>query len=177
MAHSMRKLLLSFWEVAEVLIVASASILIIYGFIAQPFLVQGASMEPSFSNGNYLIVDEVTYKFREPGRGEVIVFINPTNDRDEFYIKRIIGIPNDRVLIQGNQVYVNGDLLNETYLSKEDMNFNNNLDIKLKADEYFVMGDNRPHSFDSRSWGPLDRDQIVGAVRLRFWPVPEFQFF
>lgn len=173
----MKRFLLSIWEILEVLIVAAASILIIYKFIAQPFLVQGASMEPAFSNGDYLIVDEVTYRFREPERGEVIVFVNPTNDKKEFYIKRIIGLPKDKVEIRNNVVTVNGEVLKEDYLSPEDLNFSNNLSITLKAGEYFVMGDNRPHSFDSRSWGPLNKDKIIGAVRLRFWPINELEFY
>lgn len=173
----MKKFLSSLWEIAEVVIVAGASILIIYGFVAQPFLVQGSSMEPNFHNNNYLIVDELTYRFREPQRDEVIVFVNPTNNKNEYYIKRIIGLPGERVVIKGNQVSVDGNRLPETYLSLEDQNFSNTVDVTLKKDEYFVMGDNRPHSFDSRNWGPLHRSYIVGMVRLRFWPLTEFTFF
>lgn len=171
----MRKFLLSIWEVAEVIIVAAVSIFIIYKFIAQPFLVQGASMEPNFSNGNYLIVDEITYRFQEPSRGEVIVFRNPTNE-SEFYIKRIIGLPGERVVIKDSKVYVDGTLLEERYLPA-DLRFPNTIDTTLKADEYFVMGDNRLHSFDSRSWGALKEDKIIGAVRLRFWPLTQIQFY
>ena len=171
----MRKFLLSIWEVAEVIIVAGVSIFIIYKFIAQPFLVQGASMEPNFFNGNYLIVDEVTYRFQAPVRQEVIVFHNPTNE-SEFYIKRIIGLPGERVAIKDGSVYINGELLDEPYLPSAPKS-NNNIDLTLKADEYFVMGDNRLHSFDSRSWGPLKEEKIVGAIRIRFWPITQFKFF
>ena len=157
------------------IIVAAVSIFIIYRFIAQPFLVQGASMEPNFSNGNYLIVDEITYRFKEPVREEVIVFRNPTNV-SEFYIKRIIGLPGERIVIKENKVYIDGNLLEEDYLPS-DLKFNNNTDILLKSDEYFVMGDNRLHSFDSRSWGALKEDKIIGAVRVRFWPITQFRFF
>ena len=171
----MRKFLLSIWEVVEVIIVAAASIFVIYRFIAQPFLVQGASMEPNFSDGNYLIVDEVTYRFKEPLRGEVIVFRNPTNE-SEFYIKRIIGLPGERAVIKEDSVFINGKQLEEIYLPN-DIKFNNNIDTALKSDEYFVMGDNRLHSFDSRSWGPLKRDKIIGAVRVRFWPPTKLELF
>lgn len=171
----MRKFLLSIWEVAEVIIVAAASIFIIYRFVAQPFLVQGASMEPNFYDGNYLIVDEVTYRFQSPARGEVIVFHNPTNEK-EFYIKRIIGLPGERIVIKGSNVSADGAMINEIYLPS-DLKFNNDIDITLKSDEYFVMGDNRLHSFDSRIWGPLKKDKIVGAVRVRFWPPAQFKFF
>lgn len=171
----MRKFLLSIWEVAEVIIVAAVSIFLIYKFIAQPFLVQGASMEPNFSNGNYLIVDEVTYRFKEPERGEVIVFRNPTNV-SEFYIKRIIGKPNEHLVIKDSQVFIDNVLFEEGYLPAG-LKFNNAVDIELKADEYFVMGDNRLHSFDSRSWGALKEDKIIGAVRIRFWPLTDFKFY
>ena len=171
----MRKILLSVWEVAEVLIVASASIFIIYGFIAQPFLVQGASMEPNFYDGNYLIVDEITYRFRDPVRGEVVVFTNPNNE-SEFYIKRVIGLPGERVEIDGEVVYIDGEQFKEDYLPK-DIEFDSHVSFDLKEGEYFVMGDNRSHSYDSRSWGPLDKEKIVGAVRLRFWPPTELKFF
>ncbi len=171
----MRKFLLSIWEVAEVIIVAAVSIFIIYKFIAQPFLVQGASMEPNFSNGNYLIVDEVTYRFKNPERGEVIVFRNPTNE-SEFYIKRIIGKPGEHVVLKDGQVFVDDVVLEEFYLPP-DLKFNNSIDLLLKDDEYFVMGDNRLHSFDSRSWGALKKEKIIGAVRIRFWPVTDFKFF
>lgn len=171
----MRKFLSSLWEIAEVLVIASISIFIIYGFIAQPFLVQGASMEPTFSNGNYLVIDEITYRFRSPERGEVIVFRNPTNEA-EFYIKRIIGLPSEEIKIAGDKVSINGTELAEEYLP-DGIEFDNNLSVKLKEDQYFVMGDNRARSYDSRSWGPLTRGEIIGAVRIRFWPPLDVKFF
>lgn len=171
----MRKFLLSIWEVAEVVIVAAASIFIIYKFIAQPFLVQGESMEPNFSDGNYLIVDEVTYRFQEPSRGEVIVFKNPTNEK-EFYIKRIIGLPGETIGIRNGKVYINGALFEEPYLPNG-LELGNLPEVTLSPGEYFVMGDNRRHSFDSRSWGALDGEKIVGAVRVRFWPLTDFTFY
>lgn len=175
-----RKFLLSAWEVIEVLAVALASIFIIYGFIAQPFLVQGASMEPNFSDGNYLVVDELTYRFRNPERGEVIVFRNPTNEK-EFYIKRVIALPGEIVVITNDTVRINGTLLTEEYIP-EDMHFClhvpcGEVTFRLGEDEYFVMGDNRPKSFDSRSWGPLKKYEIIGTVRLRFWPLNGIRFF
>lgn len=170
-----KKFLLSIWEVVEAMAVALASIFIIYSFIAQPFLVQGASMEPNFSTGNYLIVDEITYRFREPARGEVIVFHNP-NDKSEFYIKRIIGLPGEKIEIRNGIVTINEELFEEEYLP-EGAIVDGDVSFDLKEDEYFVMGDNRSRSFDSRRWGPLKRDEIVGAVRLRFWPIDSFQTF
>lgn len=162
-------------EAFEIIIVAVASIFVIYGFIAQPFLVQGASMEPNFSNGDYLLVDEITYKFKSPVRGEVIVFRNPRNE-SEFYIKRVIGLPNEKVDIKNNKVFINGVELKEGYLPA-DLKINGDSSFDLKPDEYFVMGDNRSQSYDSRSWGPLKQYEIVGAARLRFLPLTKLKTF
>lgn len=171
-----KKLLASIWEIAEVVIIAGASILIIYGFIAQPFVVEGTSMVPNFQDKNYLIVDELTYRLRAPERGEVIVFRAPP-EPSKYYIKRIVGLPGETVTIKGDVVTVNGSVLDEKYLSAADLKFSNDLTYALKSDEYFVMGDNRPVSSDSRSWGPLKKSYIVGMVRLRFWPPSEFNFY
>jgi signal peptidase I len=171
----MKQFLLPFLEIFEILAVVLISIYIIYGFIAQPFLVQGASMEPNFSSGDYLLVDEATYRFREPERGEVIVFKNP-NDTSEFYIKRIVGLPGEEVVVDGKEVLIDGKSIDEMYLG-------GNIDIdgqyifQVDEGEYFVMGDNRPQSFDSRNWGPMGKSLIVGVVRLRFWPPDTFGSF
>lgn len=171
----MKQFLASLWEVLEILIVAIASIAVIYGFIAQPFLVQGASMEPNFSNGDYLLVDEITYRFKDPARGEVVVFKNPRNE-SEFYIKRVIGLPNELITIKNSEVFINGAKIKEDYLPA-DLKFSGNYSFNLGADEYFVMGDNRLQSYDSRSWGPLKQDEIVGATRLRFLPLTKLKTF
>ncbi len=176
----MKQFLLPLWEVLEILAVALISIFIIYSFIAQPFQVQGASMEPNFYTKQYLIVDEISYRFRDPERGEVVVFHNPRNE-SEFYIKRVIGLPGEEVDIKDNKVTIingthpDGFVLDETYLppSTEMMG---NAKFTLGKDEYFVMGDNRLQSFDSRSWGPVKRSEIVGVVRLRLWPPTVFAY-
>lgn len=171
----MKQFLLPFLEVFEILAVVLISIYIIYGFIAQPFLVQGASMEPNFSSGDYLLIDEATYYFREPSRGEVIVFKNP-NDTDEFYIKRIVGLPGEEVVVSDDDVAIDGEVINELYLG-DGIQVDGRYVFQLDDNEYFVMGDNRPQSFDSRNWGPLGEDLIVGVVRLRFWPPATFGSF
>ena len=171
----MKQFLLPFLEVFEILVVVLISIYIIYGFIAQPFLVQGASMEPNFSSGDYLLVDEATYYFREPSREEVIVFKNP-NDTDEFYIKRIVGLPGEEVVVSDGEVAIDGRVLDEFYLT-DGIEVDGRYVFQLDEDEYFVMGDNRPQSFDSRNWGPLGEDLIIGVVRLRFWPPATFGSF
>ncbi len=171
----MKKLLLGAWEVAEVVIVSVASIFIIYGFIAKPYVVEGKSMEPNFHDGNYLVIDEITYRFREPERGEVIVFVNPNNEK-EFYIKRIVGLPGEEVKGSNGVITINGEKLDETYLP-QDLRYNGKYSFKLREDQYFVMGDNRLQSYDSRSWGPLEKDKIVGEVRVRFWPLNEVAIY
>ena len=171
----MKQFFLSFLEVFEILAVVIISIIVIYRFIAQPFLVQGASMEPNFSTGDYLLVDEATYYFREPSRGEVIVFENPNNTA-EYYIKRIIGLPGEEVVVSDGEIAINGEVLEESYL-QDGISVNGRYVFQLDEDEFFVMGDNRPQSFDSRNWGPLGEKLIVGVVRLRFWPPATFGSF
>ena len=148
-------------------------------FVISPFVVEGASMHPTFENLDYLIIDEVLYHFKGPARGEVIVFRYP-NDPSIFYIKRIIGLPNETVSINHGIVSIispTGDKLAliEPYIVNEDATYTK--DVTLNPGEYFVMGDNRPNSFDSRSWGPLPRKDIIGRADLRLLPIKESGFF
>lgn len=174
----MRKFLWSFFEIVETLIIAVVIVFLVRNFIAQPFLVSGSSMESNFYNGNYLLVDELTYRFREPKRGEVIIFRYPA-DKRSFYIKRIIGLPGERVVVKNGEVLVYKDgeekVLSESYLSGAETR--GNFDTTLGSTQYFVMGDNRNFSFDSRSWGPLEKNNIVGLARFRLWPVNEVMAF
>lgn len=165
----MRQFFLSFLEILEVVVVAAVSIYLIYTFIAQPFKVDGKSMEPNFSTGDYLVVDEVTYRFREPQRGEVVVLHDPTNE-SQFFIKRVVGLPGEQILVSDGKVFVDGERIDEGYLP-QGIFMADTPPFQLGKQEFFVMGDNRESSFDSRSWGPLGRHQIVGVVRLRFWPL------
>ncbi len=148
-------------------------------FIASPFIVDGDSMHPTFKNLDYLIIDEFIYNFKTPSRGDVIVFRYPGNP-SIFYIKRIIGLPNETVSISRGSVTVttaDGEklTLTEPYIVNEDATYTKN--ILLNPEEYFVMGDNRPNSSDSRVWGPLPRKDIVGRVDLRLLPLSKSAFF
>lgn len=177
----MKLFLLAFWEVAEVVLIAVVTVFAIRTFLMQPFLVQGASMEPNFATGNYLMVDEVTYRIRPPERGEVVVFKYP-NDPSVYYIKRIIALPGEHIIIKNGEVEIinsehpEGFKLAENYLD-ENLRTIGNLDVVLEEGDYFVMGDNRSFSYDSRSWGSLPRENIIGIARLRLFPIESAQAF
>ncbi len=162
-------------ETAEVAFVAVISVLVIRTFLIQPFLVSGDSMEPNFSNGNYLLVDELSYRLRQPARGEVVVFRYPGNE-SIFYIKRIIGLPGERVAVKDgtikifNAAHPAGFELKENYIPSLALT-SGNVDTALSSDKYFVLGDNRMYSYDSRSWGALSKNEIIGLVRLKLWPI------
>jgi len=163
-------------EIIRFSIIALVVVLPIRLFIAQPFIVSGASMETTFSTGQYLIVDQVTYRLEEPERGDVIIFRYPKQP-SKFFIKRIIGLPGDTIEINGHEVKITnadhpeGAFLNEDYIL--DLKPLGMLTETLGENEYFVMGDNRDQSSDSRSWGVLHRDYIVGRAFLRLFPVSE----
>jgi len=162
-----------FLEVVRFSLIAILIVIPIRMFIAQPFIVSGASMEQTFHTGEYLIVDQVTYHFNEPARGEVIIFRYP-RDPSKFFIKRIIGLPGDTVTIENGVVRISneanpvGFILDEPYI--EFMPPAAPLTEVLGEREYFVMGDNRDESSDSRSWGVLQEDRIVGRAWLRLFP-------
>lgn len=148
-------------------------------FVASPFIVDGDSMHPTFENLDYLIVDEFIYNFKAPSRGDVIVFRYPV-DPSIFYIKRIIGMPNEVISINRGSVTVtttDGEKLSleEPYIVNEDATYTKN--FSLNSEEYFVMGDNRPSSSDSRIWGPLPKKDIIGRVDLRLLPIQKSSIF
>lgn len=165
------------WDFLKVLFLAVLIVIPIRYFIAQPFIVKGASMEPTFQERNYLIVDEASYYFRDPARGEVVVFRFPL-DPSEYFIKRVIGLPGERVRVSGGRVYVahsseaEFEEIKEPYLP-EGLQTIGEVTQTLKTDEYFVMGDNRTFSLDSRKWGVLPRENITGRVVFRAWPLAD----
>lgn len=181
----MRKFLTSFLEILEFIIIAISLVFIVRSYIVQPFLVWGSSMSPNFSSGDYILIDEISLFFRDIKRGEVVVFKYP-QDPSTYFIKRVIGLPKEKIqIIDGkivvfNQEYPNGFILNEPYLSgfikTENRKFSEK-GIVLNDDEYFVLGDNRQYSYDSRDWGVLKKDHIVGIARLRLYPLKSFSVF
>lgn len=163
------------WETVKFAIIAFIIVWPIRAFVAQPFIVSGSSMVPTFQNSQYLIVDQISYRFEHPERGDVVVFKYP-NDTSKFFIKRIIGLPGEKVFIDGSKVTiqtVSGEMLNldEPYVRNES---SNNLEIEIKETEYFVMGDNRAASSDSRYWGNLNEDFIIGKAFVRLLPFDSF---
>jgi len=161
-------------ELIKITLIALAIIAPVRYFLIKPFYVNGASMEPTYYNREYLIIDEISYRLNAPKRGDVVVFKYPL-DESQFFIKRIIGLPGERVVVRDEAVMVYNDanplgmVLEEPYLS-ENMVTTDTSDVTLGADEYFVMGDNRMASLDSRRFGPLKRNEIVGRSWLRGWP-------
>jgi signal peptidase I len=160
-------------EIIRFSIIALIIVIPVRMFIAQPFIVSGASMDNTFQSGQYLIVDQLSYHLDTPNRGDVIIFRYP-KDPSKFFIKRVIGIPGDTVIIDGanvtimNKAHPEGFTLDEPYIKSMRKSFD--LTEDLGPEEYFVMGDNRDESSDSRVWGVLPQENIVGRAFLRLFP-------
>lgn len=164
------------FEIFKIAVIALAIVLPIRYFLFQPFIVKGESMSPSFESGDYLIVDEISYRISEPQRGDVVVFKYPKNTAQRF-IKRIIGLPGETVVIKSGNVTITKIteeeiVLDEQYLP-DDLKTYGDTSTTLKANEYFVLGDNRMYSYDSRSWGIVPRVNIIGKAFLRLYPIDE----
>ncbi len=169
-----------FWrELIEIIFFVAIVVIPIQTFIGRTFIVVGSSMYPTFENKDYLIIDKLYYQFSDPKRGEVIVFHPPVNE-DTYYIKRVIGLPGETVTVNRNEVMIQnadspeGFRLEQPYVSSEGDSYKT---IKLESDEYFVMGDNRAVSSDSRVWGPLPRKNISGRAFIRLFPFPSFDMW
>ena len=147
-------------------------------FLVRPFIVSGSSMEPTISDKEYLIIDEISYRFRSPQRGEVVVFKAPP-EPSKYYIKRIIGLPGDTVTIKGEQVTITnkenpeGFVINEPYIKYTNRDI---ISTVVPEGSYFVMGDNRAGSYDSRGWGPLSQEEIRGRAILRLLPFTRISY-
>lgn len=163
----------------QTLVVFAAILSAVYLFVAQPHKVSGSSMVPNFHNGDYIITDKVSYHFSAPKRGDIIVLKNPRDTAIDF-IKRIIGIPGEKIMISGGKVYVNGKILNENYLDARLFTpsgafLQEGQEITIAQDQYIAIGDNRTASSDSREWGFVSKDKIIGKVFLRYLPVNAFR--
>lgn len=165
----------SFEFIKTTLIVVIVALVFRY-FLIQPFIVVGQSMEPNFHNKEYLVVDKLSYKIRVPKRGEVIIFHPPQSPR-ESYIKRIIGLPGEKVEVKSGKIYINGKLLKESYVLQDIKSTIIPTDMvsQLRDDEYFVFGDNRDHSSDSREIGPIPKSNIQGKVTVVLFPFSQIR--
>ncbi len=167
----------SFWELVRFAIIAIVIVVPIRILVAEPFIVSGSSMVPTFQNGDYLIIDKISYKLTDPKRDDVVVFRYP-NDTSKFFIKRIIGLPNETVDIKGTKITItnkehkNGFVLDQPFIKSPS---DNNLHYELKDDEYFVMGDNRNASSDSRFWGPVKKNLLSGRALFRLLPINKIE--
>ncbi len=164
------------WEFLKIVVVAAIIVLPIRYFIFQPFVVKGESMAPNFQSGDYLIIDEISYFISEPKRGDVVVLKYPL-DNSQRFIKRIIGLPGETIEIKDGKISILKDnqniVLDESKYLPDFKDTEGNLRITLENDEYFVLGDNRQFSYDSRRWGILPRKDIIGKAIFRVFPLSQ----
>lgn len=161
-------------DIIEVFVISMSIFIVVYLFLMQPHQVKGNSMFPTFNDGEYLMTDKITYRQRNPKKGDVVVFKAPINEDFDF-IKRVLGEPGDRVKIEGGSVWVNGIKLSEPYLPPEYTTRSGRYmregeEILVPEGTWIVIGDNRGHSSDSREWGPVPLANFVGKGFFRYWP-------
>ncbi len=174
MARIVKKFLGLLYEMVEVFVVSASIFVVVYLFLMQPHQVKGSSMFPTFHDSEYVLTDKVTFRTRVPKWGDVIVFRAPVNENFDF-IKRVIAVPGDRIMISGGKVNVNGTPLNEFYLPPEYTTaagqfLREGVEYTIPEGSVFAVGDNRGHSSDSRDWGPVPYQNIVGKAFFRYWP-------
>lgn len=169
----------TFLDLIETMAISFSIFLVVYLFFLQPHQVNGQSMVPNFQDGEHVLTDKVSYKIREPQRGEIVVFHAPPDAHCPEgtgcdFIKRILGVPGDTIEIKENAVWVNGNKLPEPYIPADFSilpgNATKGKSVYLGSNEFFVSGDNRPYSSDSRAWGAITKDDIIGRVFFRYWP-------
>lgn len=171
----LRSIGIFFLDILEVIVFAIAIFLFVYLLLLQPHKIKGDSMQPNFPNGEYLLTDKVSYRFREPERGEVIVFEAPQTQGEEF-IKRIIGLSREQVSVKGGAVFIDGKRLEEPYLGLGVVTLSGNFlkeaeEVIIPDGQYLVLGDNRLHSSDSRAWGFVSKSNITGRAWVIYWPI------
>lgn len=180
--NSTRSFFLFLFDTLKIVIISLAIVLPLRAYVVQPFYVKGASMEPNFHDHEYLLIDEISYRFNEPQRGDIIVFRFQDAEKS-FFIKRIIGLPGEKIVLDSgavmiyNQEHPNGFKLDESLYLPLDTITSGQIELTLEADKYFVMGDNRVSSLDSRRFGSIKRSSIIGRTWLRGWPIDKFKVF
>jgi len=165
-----------FLDILETVVIALAIFVIIYLFLFQPHQVRGNSMYPNFHDADYLLTDKISYRLNEPKKGDVVIFVAPKNEEYD-YIKRVVALPGEKVSInESSQVLVDNQIIDEPYLNDEVRTFSGNFltdgeTVTVPENQYFVLGDNRPHSSDSRDWGFVPKENIIGKAWFRYWPL------
>jgi len=165
-----------FLDIIETIVIALAIFVIVYLFLFQPHQVNGNSMFPNFHDGDYLLTDKISYHLSDPKRDDVVIFTAPRNE-DYDYIKRIIALPGETIKLEEEKILINNNPLEQPYLNEE-ITFGGNFlkigeETIVPEDNYFVLGDNRSHSSDSRDWGFVPKDNIIGKAWLRYWPLSD----
>lgn len=167
-------------EFIQSIVLALSVFVLFYLFVAQPNEVKGNSMHPNFKNGEYLLTEKISYQFGDPQRGDVVIFKAPASEpcaeEECEYIKRVIGVPGDRVMLMEGDVYVNGEMLAQDFLpemlySSPGEYMEEGVEKVVPKGQYLCFGDNRPNSRDGREFGPIDRDLIIGKAFLKYWPI------
>jgi len=167
-------------EFIQSIVLALSVFVLFYLFVAQPNEVKGNSMHPNFKNGEYLLTEKISYQFGDPQRGDVVIFKAPASEpcaeEECEYIKRVIGVPGDRVMLMEGDVYVNGEMLTQDFLpemlySSPGEYMEEGVEKVVPEGQYLCFGDNRPNSRDGREFGPIDRDLIIGKAFLKYWPI------
>lgn len=169
-----KRAIAAIFDFLQGIVVFLAVLVMIYLFVMSPQEINGASMEPNFHNGEFILTNKILYKFTNPLRGDVVIFKSPRN-KDIDYIKRIIGLPGDTVELKNNALYVNDVRVPEPYLAPDVFIFGGSYlkegdPIIVPPGKYFVVGDNRPHSSDSREFGPIAKEDFIGVAFMRYWP-------
>lgn len=167
-----------FLDLMETIVMALAIFVVVYLFLFQPHQVKGNSMYPNFHDGEYILTDKISYRFGQPQKGDVVVFQAPKN-KEVDYIKRIIALPGETVKIDNSSIYINNEKLEEAYIPADFVTSGGSFltdgqEVIVPQGEYFTMGDNRSHSSDSREWGFVKKEEIVGRAFLRYWPFNRF---
>lgn len=162
------------FDFLQSIVVVLAIMVMIYLFVMSPQEISGASMETNFHNGEFILTNKIEYKFTDPKRGDIVIFKSPRN-KEVDYIKRVIGLPGETVRLSNSTFFINGKKVDEPYLAAGTYTFGGsflpeNTDITVPGGKYFVVGDNRPHSSDSREFGPIAKEDFIGKALLRYWP-------
>jgi len=174
-----------FVDIIETIVVAAAIFVVVYLLLVQPHQLRGSSMEPNLSDGQYILTNKISYRFSNPKRGDIVIFKAPVDPNFD-YIKRVIGLPGETIQIKGSKIIIKNDAhpqgfsLNEPYRTDGPTDpgtlLENGKVFKVDAANYFVLGDNRSQSFDSRSWGEVPRKNIIGKAWIRYWPPNKLTF-